>query len=153
MNDLSWFKPWTPLRDIPFPTQEVGDSIFNIEPSVFVFTVEYNKNLIEDEHSPYATILVFAPSSGAAERSLNGAIALDTQEPLDLSLVPAIGINDWCYSSLSKLAGAIESARYHGLTGQFIEVTLRWGSFGFCFRENNLAPESKPYLIRYSPKV
>lgn len=153
MNDLSWFKPWTPLRDIPLPTQEVGDSIYNIAPSVFVFTVEYNKNLIDDEYSPYATILVFAPSSGAAERSLNSALVLDSKEPLDIALIPAIGITDWSYSSLSKLAGTFESARYYGLTGQFIEVSLKWGSFEFCFRENNPASESKPYLLRYSPTV
>lgn len=153
MNDLTWFKPWTPLQDIPFPTREVGNSIYQIAPSAFVFTVEYNKNLVEDEHSPYATILVFAPSSGAAERSLNNAVALDSQEPLDLAQIPAIDITNWSYASLSKLPGAFESARYHGLTGQFIEVSLRWGSFEFCFREKNLGSESKPYLIRYSPKV
>ena len=153
MNDLSWFKPCTPLRDIPFPAREVGDSIYSIAPSAFVFTVEYNKNFVEDEHSPYATILVFAPSSGAAERSLNNAVALDSQEPLDLALIPAIGITDWSYASLSKLSGVFESARYHGVTGKFVEVSLRWGSFEFCFRENNLGSESKPYLLRYSPKV
>jgi len=153
MNDLSWFKPWTPLRGIPFPTQKVGDSIYNIAPSAFVFTVKYNRSLVEDEYSPYATILIFAPSSGAAERSLNSAVTLDSQEPLDLALIPAIGITDWSYASLSKLPGVFESARYHGLTGQFVEVSLRWGSFEFCFRENNLGSESKPYLLRYSPKV
>jgi hypothetical protein len=153
MNDISWFRPWTRLRTIPFEAILVGDGIYRIAPSLFVFTVEYNKDLMEDSDSPYVTILIFAPSLGAVERSLNGSLSLDTHEPLDLAQLPSIGITDWSYKGLSDMKNTFESARYNVITGEFIETSLKWKDFEFCFRENNLGVGSKPYVVRYSPNA
>ncbi|WP_071873564.1 hypothetical protein [Atopomonas hussainii] len=153
MNNLSWFKPWTSLRDLPGTARRVGDNIYNIGPSAFTYAVEYNKEFIEDGNGPYATILIFSPSAGAIDRSLNNLTEMDTLDSLNFSHIPDIGISGWSYKSLSKLPGALESAKFHGFTGQFVEISLEWGDFKFCFRERNLQAAEVPYLVQYSPKA
>jgi hypothetical protein len=153
MKDASWFKPWTPLSQIPYQAIEVGDSIYTIAPSTYMFTVPHDREYMGEEHGPYATILAFAPSAGAVERSLNMAVELDMGEALDFSDIPTFGLTDFTYASLSKLSGVFESARYHGLTGQFIEISLVWGPIEFCFRNNALQPTDTPYVVRYQPQA
>ncbi len=131
----------------------VGDGIYSIAPSVFVFAVEHNKDMVEDSESPYATILIFAPSPGAVERSLNSSLSLDTLEPLDFTQLPTIGISDWSYKGLSEMENTFESAKYNVITGEFIEISLKWNDFEFCFRENNLGASSKPYVVHYTPNA
>lgn len=151
MNDASWFKSWTPLSDIPYPTVKASESLYSIGPSTYLFTVPHNREFTGEEKGPYATILVFSPSVGAVERSLNMSIEMDTGEPLDFNTIPKFGLSNFTYASLSKLPGVFESARYHGITGQFLETSLRWGAIEFCFRNNCLALKDEPYLVRYSP--
>ena len=153
MSNLSWFKPWTPLREYPGCVSKVGENIYNIGPSAFIYTAEYNKDFIEDGNGPYATILIFAPSPGAVERSLNNAIEMDSLESLDFCHIPDIGISNWSYGNLSRLPGIFESANYHGLTGQFVEISLEWGNFKFCFRERNIQATNEPYLVQYTPNA
>lgn len=81
------------------------------------------------------------------------SIEMDTGEPLDFNAIPKFGLSNFTYASLSKLPGVFESARYHGITGQFLETSLRWGAIEFCFRNNCLASTDEPYLIRYSPRA
>lgn len=153
MKDASWFKPWTPLAQIQYQATEVSNSIYKIAPSTYIFTVPHDREYRGEEHGPYATILAFAPSVGAVERSLNMAVDLDMGEALDFADIPAFNLTDFTYASLSKLFGVFESTRYHGLTGQFIEVSLGWGPIELCFRNNAVQPTDTPYIVRYQPRA
>lgn len=153
MNDLSWFIPWTPLSELPFAVSILGENIYGIEPSVYVYGVDYNEAFENDHHGPYATVVIFAPSLGAVERTMNHELKFDRGEALNLSVIPPIGLNDWSYAGLSRLKGISESAAYSGKTGEFVELSLRWRAFLFCFRERELSGEETPYVVHYSPKA
>lgn len=147
-----YVKPWTPISQLGVACTEVAPFLFAIAPSTYVFAVDYNRSLEMDANCPYATMIVYAPTVGAAERSLNGQIERDTGEHLDVLELTNSEVLNATYKEIVKLPHAFESARYN-YDGKFIEVSVDCENVEYCFREARLLNSSRPYVIRYRPRT
>ncbi len=154
MENLTWFKPWIPLQHVPFAVRCAGDGLYAVNESTYLFAVPYNRLFEEDELAPYVTLVMFAPTLGAAERCMHGKLDADTAEPLNVDDLPRLGINDWSYESLNRQPRCIESAQYNK-DGKFIHVKLSWKSpdtgdrIEAFFRERKLKSSHQPYAIMF----
>ena len=159
-SELKSYASWQPIRALRCAIREVGDGIFELEDSAFVFTVPHEKNLTPSSRGPLITLAVWAESVGAARRALTGKIEMDevvasNVPPVEMLLRPGHST----YSSLladaresGSSSGILETASYNA-QGAFIHAEIAARGFQFMFRDFRTPPNLLPYAVTFSGEM
>jgi hypothetical protein len=148
--------PWCPLSDFPFEASLLSGGLLRVGSDAFVFTVPYDQHLAKTPLAPYVTLLVWAPSEGAALRALESEIEKDDgvsgEPPPEMLFDP----NAKTYAAIVRAAKQqyggefSEHASYRIATdGAFIQKSVSAGPFEYCFRSPSRVGAEAPFAIKY----
>jgi len=157
---LKTYASWQPIRDLPWPVQDIGDGIFQAGPTAFVVTVPNEQDFSLSNRGPIVTLAIWAESVGAARRAFSGNVDADSVVPGSVppddmllssghSTYSAI-LADAC--ELEPRSALLETASYNS-KGRFIHAQIIAQGFEFMFRDPRLPPQMRPYVIRFSADI
>lgn len=154
-NRLTELRSWTPLTEVSSAAERVGDLLFRVGPMQYVIAVPYNERFERTENAPFVTILLWAPTDGAAKRAKLMEIEADdlAVSPPPEVLLPKSASSTYgsIVQTLRKGGSPVEEwADYRvAKDGAFVHRTLSAPPHAFHFRSREEDQGEPCYAINY----
>lgn len=160
MSDERWaqlmkIKRWTPLDELNLSAVHLKDSLYRIEPCVYLQCVSHDRALRVSQGQRFVTALLWAQSDGAVQRAQ--LLRIEDDEPREAvppsALLPGRDVRRYGPILETLAARGVkcqESASYRVATdGEFVQRNIVAPPMTFHFRSLDDDDGDECYAIRY----